>query len=74
LYFSVKNITTIGQLSDHNSTLNKNAIAERKHMREEANPEPEKPWYHNQANSASSKEISKMTNKQKRKYILEGDK
>ena len=38
-------------------------------MKKEKNPTPEKPWYHKQGDK-SMKDIGKMTEKQKAKYIM----
>ena len=63
---------TIGSIADRNTKLNKGRINEMEAMKKERNPEPEKPWYHKQGDK-SMKDINKMTNKQKAKYIMEGD-
>jgi len=52
--------------------LNKGRINEMEAMKKERNPEPKKPWYQTQGNK-SMKDINKMTDKQKAKYIMEGD-
>tara|TARA_Y100000385_G_scaffold207025_1_gene214639 strand:- start:174 stop:536 length:363 start_codon:yes stop_codon:yes gene_type:complete len=71
----VNNIDTIGKLADENSNKFKNQMEEAQHMQEEANPTPKAPWYHNpKYGSATNQEINKMTNSQKRRYIMEGRK
>ena len=62
---------TIGSIADKNTRLNKNKINEMEAMKREANPEPEKPWYHKQGDK-SRKEINKMSENQKTRYIMEG--
>ena len=63
---------TIGSIADRNTRINKNQINEMEARKREANPTPEKPWYQTQGNN-SMKDINKMTDKQKAKYIMEGD-
>jgi len=63
---------TIGSVADRNTKLNKGRINEIESMKREANPTPEKPWYQTQGDK-SMKDINKMNNKQKAKYIMEGD-
>ena len=63
---------TIGSIADRNTRINKNQINEMEARKREANPTPEKPWYQTQGNK-SMKDINKMTDKQKAKYIMEGD-
>jgi len=63
---------TIGSVADRSTRINKNQINEVEAKKREANPTPEKPWYHKQGDK-SMKDINKMTNKQKAKYIMEGD-
>ena len=62
---------TIGSIADRNTKINKNQINEMEARKREANPTPEKPWYHKQGDK-SMKDINKMTDKQKAKYIMEG--
>lgn len=62
---------TIGSIADKNTRLNKNKINEMEAMKREANPEPEKPWYQKQGDK-SRKEINKMSENQKTRYIMEG--
>jgi len=64
---------TIGSIADKNARVNKNKIAEAEHQKREANPEAPKPWYHKHG-GATSKEINKMNDKQKLRYIMEGRK
>ena len=63
---------TIGSVADRNSRINKGKINEMEAMKKENNPTPEKPWYHKQGNK-SMKEINNMNQKQKAKYIMEGE-
>jgi len=63
---------TIGSIADRNTKLNKGRINEMEAMKKERNPEPKKPWYQTQGNK-SMKDINKMTDKQKAKYIMGGD-
>jgi hypothetical protein len=71
----VNSIDTIGKLADQNAKKYKSEIEEVRHMQEEANPTPKSPWYHNpKYGGASGREINKMTNEQKRRYIMEGRK
>jgi len=60
---------TIGSIADRNTRLNKNKINEMEAMKREANPKPEKPWHHQQGNK-SLKEINKMSETQKTRYIM----
>lgn len=71
LHGSVKHVNTIGQLADANSTKYKSQINEMEAKKQEENPKPEKPWYHG---DASVKEIQKMSQGQKLRYIMEGRK
>lgn len=73
LHASVKNINTIGQLADHNSKVNKSLLNETAAMKKEIEPKVEEPWF-NKYGNATTKEINKMTEKQKIKYIMEGEK
>jgi putative FmdB family regulatory protein len=63
---------TIGGVADRNTRINKNQINEMEAMKREANPTPDKPWYQKQGGK-SMKDINKMNDKQKAKYIMEGD-
>ena len=63
---------TIGSVADRNTRANKSKINEMEAMKQEANPTPKKPWYQTQGNK-SMKDINKMNDKQKAKYIMEGD-
>lgn len=69
----VKEIRTIGQLADENSRINKNKIQEETAKKHEAEPPPAKPWYHLDSNVTNSV-INKMTDAQKKKFIIEGKK
>jgi len=70
-YAFVKNANTIGGLADKNATKNKSKINEIQAMKNESKSKPEKPDYHG---GATNKEINKMTAKQKRNYIMRGEK
>jgi len=63
---------TIGGLADKNTRQNKNKINEMEAMKKEANPTPEKPWYHKQGDK-SFKQINNMSKEQKARYIMEGE-
>ena len=63
---------TIGSVADRNTRANKSKINEMEAMKREANPTPKKPWHQTQGNK-SMKDINKMNDKQKAKYIMEGD-
>ena len=62
---------TIGSIADRNTKANKNKINEMEAMKRESQPKVEKPWHHKHT-TKSMKEISKMSNKQKTRYIMEG--
>lgn len=75
IYSSVKEVNTIGSLADENYRKNKSKINEeyaKKKEIEEKNA-PERPWYHKYG-TATNKEISKMNESQKLRYIMEGKK
>lgn len=75
IYSSVKDVKTIGQLADKNAKLNRTKISEANSKKKESEPQQEQPWYQNaKYGSASFKEINKMSNEQKVKYIMEGRK
>ncbi len=62
---------TIGSIADRNTKANKNKINEMEAMKRESQPKVEKPWHHEHT-TKSMKEISKMSNEQKTRYIMEG--
>lgn len=62
---------TIGSVADRNTKKHKNQINEMEAMKRESQPAVEKPWHHEHT-TKSMKEINKMTNAQKTKYIMEG--
>ena len=62
---------TIGSVADKNSRINKNKINEMEAMKRESQPKIEKPWHHEHT-TKSAKDINKMSDKQKTKYIMEG--
>jgi len=73
IYSTVKDVKTIGQLADKNAKVNKTKIAESNHQKKESEPKPLTPWYRDaKYGTASTKEINKMSNEQKTKYIMEG--
>lgn len=73
IYSSIKDVKTIGQLADKNAKINKNKIAEANHKEKESQPKQATAWYKDpKFGTASSKEINKMSNEQKTKYIMEG--
>jgi len=63
---------TIGSVADRNTKANKNQINEMEAKKRESQPKEEKPWYQTQG-SKSMKDINKMNDKQKAKYIMGGD-
>jgi putative FmdB family regulatory protein len=71
IHGSVMGYNTIGSVADKNADRNKTKIQEIEAKRKEENPEPKNPWYYG---DATSKEINKMTQRQKIKYIMEGKK
>ena len=72
-YAFVAGGNTIGSLMDKNTRNNKSQIQEQQHKKAEQVPQSETPWYH-KSGSASAKEISKMSKKQKADYIMRGKK
>jgi hypothetical protein len=72
IYSTVKEIKTVGQLADANAKKYKSILNEADAKKQEET-KVEKPWYQKNA-QATSKEINKMTKKQKQKYIMEGKK
>ena len=62
---------TIGSLADKNAKKHKGQINEMQAMKSENTPKAEKPFYQG---SATNKEISKMSDKQKQNYIMKGEK
>lgn len=62
---------TIGSVADRNTKANKNKIQEAQARKNESQPRIEKPWHHEHTTKSMS-EVSKMTNAQKTKYIMEG--
>ena len=71
IYACVKNTNTVGQLADKNAKKYKSMINENQAKKKEEAPKPDKPFYHGEA---TRKEINKMTNKQRQRYIMEGKK
>jgi hypothetical protein len=75
IYSSVKSVKTIGQLADKNAKLKKSSIQEELHKKKESTPEALKLWYKDSKyGEATPKEINKMNDNQKLKYIMEGKK
>lgn len=62
---------TIGSIVDKNNRKYKSQIQESNAKKQEENPKPEKPWYHKEG-SKTEKEINKMSDSQKTRYIMEG--
>lgn len=62
---------TIGNILDKNNKKYKSQLQESKAKKQEENPSPEKPW-HQKYGSKSTKEINKMNDVQKKRYIMEG--
>jgi len=62
---------TIGSIVDKNNKKYKSQIQESNAKKQEENPAPEKPWY-NKKGSKTKKEINKMNDSQKTRYIMEG--
>lgn len=67
----VKDTKTIGQLADKNAKTNKSKIQEQKAKDLESQPKEYVPAY-KKDQQVSTKQINKMTQKQKEKYIMEG--
>ena len=75
IYSSVKSVKTIGQLADKNAKLKESSIQEELHKKKESTPEAPKLWYKDSKyGKATPKEINKMNDNQKLKYIMEGKK
>ena len=73
VYSTVKEIKTIGQLAEANTKKMGSKLTEE--YEKNKKEEPKKPWYQDSKfGSANRKEINKMTNEQKKKYILNGKK
>jgi len=74
-YAFVKGVNTVGNLADKNTKNNESLIQENQQRIKESQPSTNssKPWYSQYA-TATNKEVSKMTNKQKAEYILKGKK
>jgi putative FmdB family regulatory protein len=72
-YGFVSGSETIGGLADKNARENKNKIAEAEAKKRESTPEAPKAW-HDKYGNATPKEINKMTQQQKTKYIMGGRK
>jgi putative FmdB family regulatory protein len=72
----VKKVDTVGKLADVNASKNRNKIAEDQAKKLEETPLEPKPWHHNPEYGciANHKEINKMTQQQKIRYIMEGKK
>lgn len=62
---------TIGSIVDKNNKKYKSQIQESDAKKQEENPAPEKAWY-NKKGSKTKKEINKMNDSQKTRYIMEG--
>jgi len=62
---------TIGSLAEKNTKKYKSQINEMEAAKRESQPSVEKPWHHEHG-SKSMKEINKMSEAQKVKYIREG--
>lgn len=62
---------TIGGIADRNTRLNKNKINEMEAMKSESQAKVEKPWHHEHT-TKSMKDVNKMSDQQKTKYIMEG--
>lgn len=75
LLVSVKEVKTIGQLEAKNNKKYKSQINEAQAKKHEETPQAPKAWFENpKYGDASSKEINKMTPKQKVRYVMEGKK
>lgn len=75
IHGSVVGCNTIGSIGDKNYKRDKNKLQEEEHKKREDNPEPPKSWYQNDKyGNATSKELNKMTPKQRTRYIMEGRK
>lgn len=62
---------TIGSIAERNTKANKSKINEAEAKKRESQPKVEKPWYHEHT-TKTMKEVSKMSDSQKAKYIMEG--
>lgn len=74
LHVSVKDVKTLGQLADYNSKKHKSQIQEAEHKKLESQPKQEKSWSEKHGGNATKREINKMNEHQKIKYIMEGRK
>lgn len=68
---TVKEIKTIGQLSDDNSKKNKSRISEAAAKNKEENPEKPKEWW--QKSGKTDREINRMSPDRRQKWIMEGN-
>jgi putative FmdB family regulatory protein len=73
LHSNVLKVETIGQLADKNSKINKSQIEEQAARKKESEPPVENRWYDKYC-TATSKEVNKMSDNQKMKYIMRGEK
>lgn len=73
LHAKVVNINTIGQLADRNAKENKSKLEEQAAKKKEETPQPYDPWK-NKHTPATTKEIIKMNERQKIRYIMKGEK
>lgn len=69
----VKDVKTIGQLADKNASMNRSQIQEQRLKTLESKPKQESGWQEKHQ-TASKKEINKMTKEQQTKYIITGEK
>ena len=72
IYSTVKEIRTVGQLAEYNTKKMGGKLKEQEAKKEEEENK-KKPWYHDKKyGGATQKEISKMSEKKKKDYILKG--
>jgi putative FmdB family regulatory protein len=62
---------TVGSLADANAKANSSQINEMESKKKESRPQKEKRWFDN-SGSATPKDISSMSKKQKSDYIMKG--
>lgn len=73
IYGSVSKVETVGQLANKNAKKNKSKIQEEVCKKRESEAPAQKPWYDEYC-SATTREINKMTDRQKINYIMRGEK
>ncbi len=71
LHSFVAGSNTIGSIAERNTKANKSKINEAEAKKKESQPKAENPWYHEHT-TKTIREVSKMSDSQKAKYIMEG--